>query len=134
MKRILYSSWKKLKGRKMDWLIYNLVGDVLTHYWYGVQCKMFEYVKNLKQEGFVARALLRIHDILDTNVLLHPDGEDVAFVASTNHLGKVWTIHAPTSKWRQCESPFAAQGVVCKHLMKVFKMFHPNIGDGPFNC
>jgi hypothetical protein len=25
----------------MDWLIYYLVDDVLTRYWYGVQCKIF---------------------------------------------------------------------------------------------
>jgi hypothetical protein len=40
--------------RKMDWLIFHLVGDVLTHYWYCVQCRFFKYVKNKKQEGIVA--------------------------------------------------------------------------------
>jgi hypothetical protein len=45
MKQILYSSQERLKGCRMDWLIYNLVGDVLTHYWYGVHCKIFNYVR-----------------------------------------------------------------------------------------
>jgi len=72
----------------MDWLIYNLVGDVLIHYWYGVQCKFFGYVKNKKQEGIVANALLQARDLPNTNVLLCLDGEDIAFVAFTNHLGK----------------------------------------------
>jgi hypothetical protein len=44
-------------------------------------------------------AFLQAHDILDTNVLLHLDEEDIAFVASTNHLGNVWTVHALASKW-----------------------------------
>jgi hypothetical protein len=75
-------------------------------------------------------AFLQAHDIPYTNVLLHPNEEDIAFVASTNHLGKMWTVHALASKWWQCESPFVAQGIVYKHVMKVFKMLHPNIRDG----
>jgi hypothetical protein len=66
-----------------------------------VQCKIFGYVRNKKQEGIVASALLQAHDILDTNVLLRPYGEDIAFVASTKHLGKVWIIHVSISKWPQ---------------------------------
>jgi hypothetical protein len=78
IKQILYSSWENLTRRRMDWLIYNLVGDVLIHY----------YVKNKKQEGIVANALLQARDLPNTNVLLCLDGEDIAFVAFTNHLGK----------------------------------------------
>jgi hypothetical protein len=48
MKQILYSSREKLSRCKMDWFIYNLVSDVLIHYWYGVQCKKIDYVKNKK--------------------------------------------------------------------------------------
>ncbi len=49
MKWILYSSQEKLTSCKMDWFIYNLVGDVKTHYRYMVQCKTFKYVKNKMQ-------------------------------------------------------------------------------------
>jgi len=65
-----------------------------------------------KQENIVVNALLRAHDILDMNVLLCPNGEDITFVASTNHLGKVWIIHAPTSKWSQYDCPLATQDIV----------------------
>jgi hypothetical protein len=57
MKHILYSSRKKFKGCKMDWLIYHLVGDVLTHYWYDMQCKLFGCIRNKKQEGIVASVI-----------------------------------------------------------------------------
>jgi hypothetical protein len=83
----------------MDWFIYNLVGDVLIHYWYGVQCKIFDYVKNKKQEDIIVSALLWARDIPDMNVLLCPNGEDIAFVVSTNHRGKVWIVHTLISKW-----------------------------------
>jgi hypothetical protein len=51
------------------------------------------------KKGLVVSDVLKAHDILDTNVMLQPNGEDIALVASTNHLPKVWIIHAPTSKW-----------------------------------
>jgi hypothetical protein len=51
------------------------------------------------EKGLVVNDILRAHDILDTNVMIHLDGEDIVLVASTNHLPKVWTIHVPTSKW-----------------------------------
>ena len=46
LKNVLNSTKERFVGRRMDWLVYHLVGDVLTHYWYGVQCKAFGFVKN----------------------------------------------------------------------------------------
>jgi hypothetical protein len=114
----------------LDWLIFHLVENVITHYWYGVQCKFFVYVKHKKQECIVALVVLKAQDIPNSNVLLCPNGEDIAYVASINHTPKVWTIHSPSSKWPQCECPLAEQGIACKHVMKVFKMLHLNIHDG----
>jgi hypothetical protein len=92
-----------------------------------VQCKKFENVKDNTQQGIVANALLQVHDIPNMNVMLHPYGEDISFVASTNDLGKVWIVHTLASKWPQCDNLLATQGVLCKHVMKVFKMFHPRV-------
>jgi hypothetical protein len=39
-------------------------------------------------------------------------------------------MDTPTLKWSQCDCPFATQGIIGKHVMKIFKMFHPNIGNG----
>jgi len=85
MKRIFFSSRKWLTRRKLDWLILHLVGDDLTHYRYDVQCKFFGYVRNKKQEGIVALAMLSVRDIPYSNVLSCPSGEDIAYVASINH-------------------------------------------------
>jgi hypothetical protein len=59
--------------------------------------------------------------------MLHPYGEDISFVASTNDMGKMWIVHILISKWLQCDNLLATQGIVCKHAMKVFKMFHPRV-------
>ncbi len=51
MKRILYFSREKFTKHKMDWLIYHLVGDVLTHYWYGVWCKSLGLYKTKNKKA-----------------------------------------------------------------------------------
>ena len=129
LKSILNSTKERFIGRRMDWLIYHLIGDVLTHYWYGVQCKAFGFVRNKQHEGIVCSAIIRASTIPDTNVLICMD-EDVAYVGSVNNRPKVWTIHSPDSEWAQCDCPVAQQGMICKHTMKVFKMLHPDIHDG----
>ncbi len=54
-------------------------------------------------QGIVANTFLQAHDILDMNVLLHSNVEDIAFVASTNHLEKQWIVDVPALEWRQCD-------------------------------
>ena len=105
LKSILRSSRERFDGRRLDWLIYQLVGDVITHYWYVVQCKLLGFVRNKNQERIVATAIVRAKDIPDRAVWMYPDGEDIALVASINHQPKVWTIHGPDSEWAQCDCP-----------------------------
>jgi hypothetical protein len=61
-----------------------------------------------KHEGTIASTVFKARDIPYTNVMLHLDGEDIAFVASTNHPPKVWTIHVLAFKWPQCNCPLVA--------------------------
>lgn len=42
---------------------------------------------------------------------------------------KVWTIHAPESKWAQYDCHVIRKGMICKRIVKVFKMLHPSIND-----
>ena len=113
----------------MDWLIYHHTGEVVTHYWYGVQCKAFGFICNRNPEGIVASAIIRADAIPDTNILICID-VDVAYVGSVYNCPKVWTIHSLNLEWAQCSCPIGTQGMICKHTMKVFKMFHPEIKDG----
>ena len=129
LKSVLHSAKERFVGRRMDWLIYHLTGDVLTHYWYIVQCKAFGFIRNRKQEGIVASAIIRANDIPDTNVLICMD-EDVAYVGSVNNRPKVWTIKCPDSEWAQCNCPVAMEGMICKHTVKVFKLLHLGVDDG----
>lgn len=113
----------------MDWLIFHLTGDVVTHYWYDVQCKAFGFVRNKHHEGIVCSPIIRAAAIPDTNVLIYKD-EDIIYVGSVNHRPKVWTMYSLDSEWVQCDCPVAREGMICKHTMKVFKMLHLDIHDG----
>jgi hypothetical protein len=109
----------------MDWFIYNLIGDVVTHYWYGVQCKNWLCEK---QKGIVVNALLSACDIPNTNVLLHLDGEDIAFCGIHQPLKKSVDNICSSFKMVECNCPFVAQGIFCKHVMKVSQCFIKTLG------
>ena len=86
----------------MDWLVFHLIGDVLTRYWYGVQCKLDGFVKNCKLEGIVVGAVLRAREISDNYVFIYPEEKDVGLVISVNNYPVVWTMTCPNSTWAQC--------------------------------
>ena len=77
----------------------------------------------------VVSAIIRTNKILGNNVLICMD-EGVAYVTSANNMPKMWTIHALNSEWAQCHCPIVKKGMICKHIVKVFKMFHPHVDDG----
>ena len=66
LKSVLNSSKERFVDRRIDWLIYHLTGDVLTHYWYSAQCKAYGFILNKKQEGIVLSAIIRANNIPDT--------------------------------------------------------------------
>jgi hypothetical protein len=129
MKSILLSSRKRLNARRMDWLIYHLTGDVLTHYWYAVQCKLYGFIPNKTVERVVSSVVLRSKDIPDHLIKLFPGGQDVAQVISVNHFPSVYTILAPGEEYAQCNCPWTDQGHIYKHSVKVYKMIHPDVED-----
>ena len=80
LKAILRTFRQKFDGHRVDWLVYHLVKDVLVHYWYVVQCKLYGFIKNGKVEEIVANAVIRALEIPDEYVLICED-EDVDYVA-----------------------------------------------------
>lgn len=113
----------------MDWLIYYLVGNVVTNYWYDVQCKVFGFIQIKKHKGIVCSVIIRAHAILDANILICPNG-DITYLGSMNNKPNMWTIYSLESKWAQCDYPIAWEDMIYKHIMKVSKMLHPDIKDG----
>jgi hypothetical protein len=129
MKSILSEARQKFQGRRMDWLIYELTGDVHTHYWYAVQCKLYGFVANRNAERIVASAVLRARGIPDHLIRLFPGGQDIAQVMSINHYPQVYTILAPGEEWAQYNCPWADRGNICKHAVKVFQLIHSDVRE-----
>jgi hypothetical protein len=129
MKAMLATERWRFHGRRMDWLIYHLTGDVLHHYWYAVQCKLYGYIKNKNVERVVASAVLRARDIPDHFLKMFPGGQDIAQVISVNNYPRVYTVLAPGEEYAQCNCPWAERGNICKHAVKAYKMVHPTASE-----
>jgi hypothetical protein len=105
MKSILSDVRRNLHGRRIDWLIYHLTGDVLIHYWYAVSCKVYGFVANKTMERVVASAVLRARGIPNHLVKLFPGDQDIAQVVSVNNYPQVYTILAPRQEYAQYNCP-----------------------------
>jgi uncharacterized Zn finger protein len=108
--------------------------NVLTHYWYAVQCKLYGFISNKSAERVVASVVLRSKDIPDHLVKMFPGGQDIAQVISVNHFPQVYTILALGEEYSQCNCPWADQGHICKHAVKVYKMIHSDVEDTSVIC
>ena len=124
LKLILRESRQKLKRRCKDWLVFHLIWDVLTHYCYGVQCKLDDFVKNRKLEEIVIGVVLRACEISDNYFFMYLEEKDVALVISVNNYPAVWIVICPISTWAQCDCPMRIQENKCKHHVKVFKLHY----------
>jgi hypothetical protein len=80
-------------------------------------------------EQVVASAVLRSKDIPNHLVKLFPGGQDIAQVIFVNHFPQVYTILAPGEEYVQCNYPWADQGHIYKHAVKVYKMIHLDVQD-----
>jgi hypothetical protein len=86
----------RLVGHHVDSCIHELVGNVLTQYWYQNLCKNFAFVNNKHQQLFVVGALLGAQLILETNVTLLSYDGGPAHVMSCHVIKKSpFVIHHP---------------------------------------
>jgi hypothetical protein len=65
MKSVLRASWGKLVGRRVDWLISQLTGDVINRYEFDDFRKENGFVTNKKERAIVFNAIVRARSIPD---------------------------------------------------------------------
>ena len=130
LKKIMFMEKHRLLGRRLDWCIDSLITKVHSHYWYHCVLKGNGFIRNINQEVIIASVIQEAFVILDDHVCLYPDGDDVALVMSADDISSVWTVHSPNSSFAQCDCPIFLQGMMCKHVMKVFRMINPGLEDG----
>ena len=119
LKEMLKSSKCRMLGRRVDWLIHELTGEVLTHFWYQCLRKHFGFVINKWQEYIVVGALLKARNIPDMNVTLSTEAGAPAIVRSCMKPHLLYTVFNPGSEWACCTCSQANRGYICKHKLKV---------------
>lgn len=85
------------------------------------------------KKDIVALTIIKINTKRDTNFWICMD-KDVIYVGIVNNYPNVWPIQASDLEWVQCDCPIAKKGMICKHIVKVFKMLHPNVDDNIMVC
>lgn len=130
LKARLRSGKQRLDGRRIDWLISELVGPVLTHYWYRDNLKSKGFKRNVRQEEFISNVVWTAREIPDVNVHLPTVPGHPAIVDSVQTAGRSYTIYAPATTWACCDCPWALKGNLCKHQIRVLQLMKPNLKEG----
>jgi hypothetical protein len=130
LKATLRASKGRAHGRRLDWVIYELTEEILSHYWYQAMRKQHGFVPNLKQEQFVINAVLKAREIPDSCVTLPIANDGPALVTSKTNANKKYTVYNPDCEWGCCDCLWAIKGNICKHQIKVLMMLHPRLAEG----
>ena len=130
LKATLRASKGRAHGRRLDWVIYELTGEILSHYWYQAMRKQHGFVPNLKQEQFVTNAVLKAREIPDCCVTLPIADGGPALVTSVNNPAKLYSVYNPDCEWGCCDCVWALKGNICKHQIKVLTILHPSLAEG----
>ena len=130
LKATLHASKGRAHGRRLDWVIYELTEEILSHYWYQAIRKQHGFVPNLKQEQFVINAVLKAREIPDSCVTLPIACDGPALVTSKSNVEKVYSVYNPDCEWGCCDCAWALKGNICKHQIKVLMLLHPSLAEG----
>lgn len=130
LKATLRASKGRAHGRRLDWVIYELTEEILSHYWYQAMRKQHGFVPNLKQEQFVINAVLKAREIPDSCVTLPIATDGPALVTSMNNATKLYSVYSPDCEWGCCDCIWALKGNICKHQIKVLMILHPDLAEG----
>ena len=130
MKSVLKAERSRMTGRRVDWCIYALTGDVLHHYRYSALRKRHGFVDNKKKQDIVVASLLKARDIPDSDVTLPDVSGGTAMVTSTTQRHIQYTVHNPDSDFGFCTCMHSQRGNICKHQVKVLQMLHPHLAEG----
>ena len=107
LKATLRASKGKAHGRCLDWVIYELIGKILSHYSYQAMRKQHGFIPNLEQEQFVINDGLKAREILDSCVTLPIANDGPTLVTSMKNATKLYYVYNPDCKWGCCDCMWA---------------------------
>ena len=94
LKDVMSQSRSRMRGRRLDWLIWFLPKVVLRLYEIKDICKQHGFIQNTKLEALITDALLKSKDIQDVDVaILTTDPAKTYSVKSRTSLEKIYYAH-----------------------------------------
>jgi hypothetical protein len=130
MKAVLSASKGRLVGRRVDWLIHELIHDVIMKYEYNQYLKESGFILNKKAERLVINSVLQSLKIPDSCISLPTKVGQPALVTSSKWPHVRYAVYNPDTQWACCECVHVQKGNLCKHQIKVLRMMKPELADG----
>lgn len=102
----------------MEWLIYHLMWNVVTHYWYGIQCNVFlAHFKPQTREYFLFNNYMSERNPKCTCIDMYGQ-RHIRVCRISVQQTKVSTRQSLDSKWAQCDYLAAHDCTIYEHTMK----------------
>ena len=76
----------------------------------------------MRSGDLIADEWVQARSIPDSHVTLPSLPDEPALVQSSSHPGTLYQVLNPLTNWACCECPWAQQGNICKHQLKVIAM------------
>ena len=130
MKFILQQPKRKIIGQWMDWLIYELTGNVTEKYDYTDWSKQKGFVKNKKLRQIMVNSIIQANSIPNENVVLPLYIGGPALVRSSKQGHIAYAVHDPCTEWAVYECVYSQKGNICKHQIKVLELTRPDLASG----
>ncbi|KAH9299293.1 hypothetical protein KI387_030975, partial [Taxus chinensis] len=119
LKHMFLNEIRVCTHRRVDWLVTKLVTVVFVYYWWTQMCKENGFYRNFKLEQLENKSWMKSLCISDGDVKFSEFDLDVAWVKSQSKEDKYYKVYNADHSFALCECMWAAQGHVCKHILKV---------------
>ena len=112
-------AYKRLVGRRIDWLIYTLTSSVVSHYWYAQMMKNIGFIRNTNIKGLVENSFEKALSIPNDHVIYDNNHMECVQVQSISKPGVIYKVYGASTDWACCTCRNAELGNICKHQIKV---------------
>jgi hypothetical protein len=113
--------------RWVDWCIHQLLGYVLSHYWYQSLRKNWGFVPNRKHEQFIINVVFHAKDFPNSCVIFPKDNCGYAIITSLKHQDVHYKVYNLESKWAYYECLQLQRGNIYKHQIKLLMFLHHDL-------
>jgi hypothetical protein len=113
----------------VDWLIHELIHDVIMKYVYNQYLKEHGSISNKKAEHLVFNSVLQSLKILNSYVSLPTEAGQPTLVTLSKRPHVKYAVYNPDTQWACCTCVHAPKGNLCEYQIKVLRMMKSELAD-----